>query len=178
MDVGLLILRVVIGCLFVGHGTQKLFGWFGGNGRQGTGKMFGSLGYPWPNQMALLAGTTEAGAGAMFALGLATPLAAAGLIGVMINAVFAVHGKNGLWITKGGFEYNLVLSAAALAVAWTGPGHLSIDELIAWYPPRPIAGAFALGLGALGAAAILALRSPQVAEEPARQEQQRPRRAA
>src|ERR1051326_3875426 len=125
MEIGLLILRVVIGALFVGHGTQKLFGWFGGGGKQGTAKMFGSLGYPWPDKMALLAGSTETGAGTMLALGLATPLAAAGLIGVMINAVFAVHLKNGLWITKGGFEYNLVLSAAALAVAWIGPGRIS-----------------------------------------------------
>ena len=178
MELGLLILRVVVGGLFFGHGTQKLFGWFGGGGIAGTGKMFGFLGYPRPTSMALLAGSTEAGAGAMFALGLATPLAAAGLIGIMINAIVAVHGKNGLWITKGGFEYNLVLIAAAVSVAWIGPGRISFDHLIGWYPARPVAGAFALGLGTVGAFAILSMRSAQVAEEQQPQQAQRPRRAA
>jgi len=178
MDIGLLILRAVVGSLFVGHGTQKLLGWFGGGGPSGTGQFFGSLGYPRPKTMALLAGATETGAGAMFALGLATPLAAAGIVGVMINAIAAAHGRNGLWITKGGYEYNLVLIAVAVGVAWIGPGRISIDELIAWYPARPIAGAFALGLGALGAAGILATRSPQAAEQTAHPEQRRPQRAA
>ena len=177
MDIGLLILRAVIGGLFIGHGTQKLFGWFGGGGVRGTGQMFSSLGYPRARQMAVLAGATEAGAGAMFALGFATPLAAAGLIGVMINAIVAVHGKNGLWITKGGFEYNLVLITAALAVAWVGPGRIAIDHLIGWYPPRAVAGAFALGLGAMGAFAIVSMRSPQPAQQ-AQSERQQPRRAA
>src|SRR5881628_2596551 len=109
MDAGLLIVRAIVGLLFVGHGTQKLFGWWGGGGIDGTGGMFVQLGYPAPRKMAALAGFAESGAGALLALGLATPLAAAMLIGVMVNAIGAVHLDKGLWVTKGGFEYPLVM---------------------------------------------------------------------
>src|SRR3954471_7383566 len=113
MSLGLLVLRVVIGLLFVGHGTQKLFGWFGGHGLEGTGGFMASLGYRPGRQHALLAGLSEAGGGALFALGLFTPLAVAILIGVMVNAIGSAHWDNGLWVTNGGYEYPLVLCAAA-----------------------------------------------------------------
>src|SRR5205809_7809768 len=102
MSLGLLILRVVMGGLFVGHGTQRLFGWFGGYGPEGAGGGFEDLGYTPGRTMAIVAGACEAGAGAMLILGLLTPLAAAIVIGVMINASLAVHADKGVWNTDGG----------------------------------------------------------------------------
>jgi putative oxidoreductase len=131
-DLGLLIVRVVVGLLFVGHGTQKLFGWFGGHGLAATSGFFGQLGYPSPRLAALAAGLTEAGAGLLLALGLVTPLAAAGLIGVMLTAAITVHRPNGLWVSSGGYEYNLVLITVAAALALTGPGGWSLDAAFGW----------------------------------------------
>ena len=92
MDGGLLILRVVVGAALVGHGTQKLFGWFGGHGRQGTGVFFELLGYRPGQLFAIIAGLSEAGGGAMLAIGFLTPLAGAAVVGVMLNAAFALAG--------------------------------------------------------------------------------------
>ena len=130
MNVGLLVLRVVVGGLFVGHGAQKLFGWFGGHGLRGTGSFFESLGY-WPGRlMAALAGLTEFGAGLLLALGLLTPIAAAGIIGTMVNAMLAVHLKNGMWNTNGGMEFPIVMAASASSLAFTGPGRFSLDRAL------------------------------------------------
>ncbi|MBV8958491.1 MAG: DoxX family membrane protein, partial [Actinobacteria bacterium] len=93
----LLLLRVVVGLLFVGHGTQKLFGWFGGHGLEGTGQFFENLGLKPGIKHARAAGAAEAGGGALIALGLLTPAAAAALIGVMSTAIRTVHLKNGPW---------------------------------------------------------------------------------
>lgn len=120
--------RVLIGGLFVGHGTQKLFGWFGGGGIEGTAGMMEKLDMYPPRRNAVLAGVTEAGSGALLALGLATPLPSAALIGTMITAIRKVHGRNGPWVTEGGYEYNLVLIAALLALAQEQPGDLSLDS--------------------------------------------------
>jgi putative oxidoreductase len=127
MDVGLLILRVVVGGLFFAHGAQKLFGWFGGYGREGTGGFFAQLGYPNGTAMATVAGLTEAGAGLMLAAGFLVPLAAAGIIGVMINAILTAKRNAGL---IGGWEIDLVYLTAALALAFTGAGAYSVDHLL------------------------------------------------
>src|SRR5438067_12658845 len=124
MDVVLLILRLIVGCLLIGHGTQKLFGWFGGHGLEGTAGFFGSLGYHPPLVAAFAAGATEAGGGLFLALGLATPLAGAMIVGAMTNAIVAVHWDKGPWVTNGGYEYPLVLATTAVAVLATGPGSL------------------------------------------------------
>src|SRR5437660_7323953 len=108
MDTGVFLLRIVIGLFFAGHGAQKLFGWFGGHGLQGTGGFFHGLGYRPGKPFAALAGSSEFGGGLLFALGLFTPFAAAALIGVMFNAVMAVHVKYGPVVTNGGLEYPLV----------------------------------------------------------------------
>jgi len=125
-----LLLRLVVGGLFVGHGTQKLFGWFGGGGLDQTAGMFERLGMRPGRRNAIAAGVAEAGGGAALALGLATPLAAATLTATMLTAVKRVHLKNGVWVTKGGYEYNLVLIAAVLALAEAGPGKLSLDAAL------------------------------------------------
>src|SRR5438067_1170253 len=119
-----LILRVLVGALFVGHGTQKLFGWFGGHGLEGTGQAFESLGLKPGNRNAVAAGLAEAGGGALLASGVATPLAGAALTGTMATAIRHVHAPKGPWITDGGWEYNAVLIAAVLASVedCTGPG--------------------------------------------------------
>ena len=111
-----LTLRVLIGGLFIGHGTQKLFGWFGGHGPEGTGGFFESLGLKPGKRNAIAAGAAEAGGGALLASGVALPLAGAALTGTMTTAIRHVHGSKGPWSSDGGWEYNAVLIAATLAV--------------------------------------------------------------
>jgi len=107
---------VLIGGLFIGHGTQKLFGWFGGHGPEGTGGFFESLGLKPGKRNAIAAGAAEAGGGALLASGVALPLAGAALTGTMTTAIRHVHGSKGPWSSDGGWEYNAVLIAATLAV--------------------------------------------------------------
>jgi putative oxidoreductase len=132
MDTGLLLLRVAVGALFIGHGTQKLFGWFGGYGIEGTGGFMESLGYRPGKHFAFLGGVAEAGGGLLLLLGFLTPLAAAAIIAMMINAILAVHLENGAWAQNNGFEYPLVLAVVAAAVAVAGAGAYSIDAELGW----------------------------------------------
>src|SRR3954452_17449785 len=97
MDLGRTALRFVIGGLFVGHGTQKLFGWFGGHGLDGTGGFFESLGLKPGKRNALAAGIAEAGGGALLASGVALPLAGAAITGTMATAISHVHAAKGPW---------------------------------------------------------------------------------
>jgi putative oxidoreductase len=131
VSVGILLLRVVLGLLFVGHGTQKLFGWFGGGGPPGATGYFHSLGYPAWTILALAAGATEAGSGTLMALGLLTPLAAAGIIGMMTNVLF-VKWAHGLWEVHDGYEYPLLIIASAASLAFIGAGRYSLDHAIGW----------------------------------------------
>src|ERR1700744_3615054 len=130
MKIGRLLLRLTVGSLFFGHGTQKLFGWFGGHGLDATAGMFESLGLRPGKRHATAAGIAEAGGGAALLLGAATPLASSVLIATMITAIYRVHLPNGPWVTDQGYEYNLVLIAAALALAETGPGSPSVDAAL------------------------------------------------
>lgn len=150
MDLALFILRLVVGLFFVGHGAQKLFGSFGGHGLQGTGQFFESLGIRPGHRHAQLAGTSEFLGGLLLALGLITPLGALLIISVMTVAILTVHAKNGPWVTDSGYEYNLVLMAAAFVIA-AGPGAWSIDRAIGLDEVHGSAFALgALGLGILG----------------------------
>lgn len=126
----LLLLRLVIGLSFAGHGAQKLFGSFGGHGIEGTAGFFDSIGIKPGKTMAIAAGVTELVGGLLFAVGLLTPLAAILIVGTMLVAIFKVHGPNGFWSTQNGYEYNAVLIVASIAVAVIGPGALSLDALI------------------------------------------------
>ena len=130
MAVGLLVIRVIVGLLFVGHGAQKLFGWFGGYGPKGTGGWLESIGVKPGVTMAVAAGLMELVGGLLFALGLLTPVGAVLIILTMIGAIKTVHGQNGLWSTTNGYEYNLVLLAVAAGVALTGAGAYSLDALL------------------------------------------------
>jgi putative oxidoreductase len=126
MAYGILFLRIVLGGTLFGHGAQKLFGWFGGHGPSATAGFFGSLGFRQPLAMAVAAGLSES-AGLLFAFGLLTPFAALAIASVMVVAVATVHWRNGFWSTGGGFEYNLLIWAVAIAVAASGPGRFSLD---------------------------------------------------
>ena len=132
MNLGLLVLRVVVGVLFAGHGAQKLFGAFGGAGIEGTAAGFEKGGLRPGRLHAWAAGFAEAGGGLLLALGLVTPFAAVALIAVMTAAIATVHAPNGVWVTKGGYEYNLVLIAVAVALAGAGPGAWSLDHAFGW----------------------------------------------
>jgi putative oxidoreductase len=151
MRIGRLLLRLAVGGFFVGHGTQKLFGWFGGNGLEATAKGFESLGLRPGRRNALAAGLAEAGGGALLTVGLATPLAASVLTATMITAIETVHAKNGPWAGNGGYEYNVVLIAAALALAEVGPGSLSLDSALDSEHTGTGWALGALGAGAIGA---------------------------
>ncbi|MBT2680473.1 DoxX family protein [Bacillus sp. ISL-35] len=130
MDLGLLIIRLVIGILFIGHGAQKLFGWFGGYGLKGTGGWFESIGMKPGVTMALFAGLAELVGGILLAAGLLTPLAALMIAGTMLMAIVKVHGANGLWSTSNGYEYNLTLVAVTIGLALIGPGRYAIDAIL------------------------------------------------
>ena len=172
MKLARLIIRILIGGLFIGHGTQKLFGWFHGPGPENTGQFFESLGLRPGRRHAAAAGGAEALGGAMLALGLMTPAAVAALAGVMITAIRKVHAKNGVWATEGGFEYNLVLLAAMLAIAEDGPGPVSADARLGIGMTGPGWALAALAAGALGSYAATELSpaepaAPQPQAEPA-----------
>ncbi len=149
--IGKLILRATVGGYFVGHGLQKLTGRFGGEGLEGTGEFFESIGLRPGRERALLAGVAETGGGALLTLGLLTPVAASALGGVMTNAIRHVHGKNGPWITDGGFEHPAVVLAALAALADGGPGPLSLDAKLGLEQKGLVAMALALGAGAAAA---------------------------
>ncbi|WP_058302609.1 DoxX family protein [Gorillibacterium timonense] len=126
MDLGLLLIRLVIGVSFIGHGTQKLFGWFGGYGPKGTGGWMESIGIKPGVLMAVLAGLAELAGGLLFAVGLLTPVAAALIVLTMLGAMVKVHLPNGYWVDKGGIEYPFVLVVVAIAIALIGPGAYAI----------------------------------------------------
>jgi putative oxidoreductase len=132
MSYGILFLRVVLGSILAAHGTQKLFGWFGGGGPRGTADGFAQLRFRAPLLLALAAGLAEFGGGLLIAAGLLTPLAALAIAVVMLNAIGTVHWPNGFWNTRGGYEFNLLVVAAAVAIAATGAARFSLDDLIGW----------------------------------------------
>jgi putative oxidoreductase len=157
--------RTTIGLLFVGHGTQKLFGWFGGGGPEVTGGFFEQVGLRPGRRYALVAGAAEAGGGLLFALGAATPLAAAAISSSMITAIKTVHWEKGVWSSGGGYEYNLVLLAAAFGLTENGPGDWSVDAAVGrsrWGTGWAFA---ALAAGAAGSAAALAAVEQETEKE-------------
>jgi putative oxidoreductase len=151
VEYGLLLLRLVVGLLFAGHGAQKLFGWFGGGGPQGTAGFFASLGYRRPAVMALVAGLSELAGGLLLALGFLTPVASLLLAVVMLNAIATVKWPQGL---LGGYEFELTLLAVVIALTATGPGEISLDDAVGW--ADEITG-IAWASAVLGSAIVVAL---------------------
>jgi putative oxidoreductase len=168
MDLGRLLLRLTIGGTFFVHGTQKLFGWFGGYGPDGTGQFFESLGLRPGRRNAIAAGSTEAGCGILSVLGLATPLSAAGLTAVMITALRTAVWNEGFKPATG--EHEVLLAVAALALTETGPGAPSLDSALGIERRGSAWTLAALGAGAAGSAMAIAMgrRQPEAAPaEPA-----------
>ena len=157
MKIGRVTARAVIGGLFVGHGTQKLFGWFGGPGLEGTEEMMGALQMRPARANAVAAGVAESAGGALLIAGAATPLAASSLIGTMVTAIRKVHQPQGVWAAQGGWEYNAVLIAALMALIDAGPGEFSVDSALGreeWGPGWALGG---LALGAAASTAAIAM---------------------
>jgi putative oxidoreductase len=157
MSLGLLVLRLVVGLLMVGHGSQKLAGWFGGHGPAGTGAFFESLGLRPGRYMALAAGGSELTGGVLIAAGLLTPFGAALLSAVMLTAIWRAHRPAGLWASKGGYEYNLVLLSVFFALSAIGPGKWSLDNAVGLDLAGDGWALAQLAAGALGAATIMTL---------------------
>ena len=155
-NLGVLLLRTVFGVGLAYHGYNKVFG---GGGLTGTAGWFGSIGMKWPIWQARLAAATEIGAGLLFAVGLATPLAAAGIIAVMIVAIIVAHLKNGFFIfaKDQGWEYCASIAIAAFVVAMMGAGKYSIDHAIHKDVTSWVGAAIAGGVGIGGAALQLAV---------------------
>jgi putative oxidoreductase len=129
MSTGLLILRIVAGLILAAHGSQKLFGWFGGYGIAGTGGWLESIGFKPGKPLAVLTGLAELAGGIALAIGLLTPLAAAVVIGTMTVAAWT-HAASGLWATNGGYELPLLYGVIAAALAFTGAGDFSVDSAL------------------------------------------------
>ncbi|MCG9633006.1 DoxX family protein [Vibrio sp. Isolate30] len=128
---GALALRVPVGIIFMAHGAQKLFGWFGGYGLEGTGQWMASIGLGPGVLMAFLAGSAEFVGGLFILLGLLTRPAAAALAVTMLVAIFAVHFENGLFMSNNGYEFGLALLAASVSLAFSGAGKAAIDQTLA-----------------------------------------------
>jgi putative oxidoreductase len=162
-DLGLLVIRLVVGLVMAAHGAQKLFGWFGGYGLQAVSGMFDSLGFRPGSLFARLAGGAELAGGLLIAAGLFGPIGPALVLSVMIVAAGSVHWANGLFATANGIELPLLYGAAAAGLALTGPGRHSLDAvagLSAISTPEIAWGALVVGI--IGGALNLALRRPAV----------------
>ena len=167
MDTGVLILRVVVGLLLVGYGSQKLFGWFGGGGLRSHAGWLSSLGYRPGLSFAVLNGLAEAGGGALLVLGLATPAAAAILVANFVNA-YRAHAGKGVWNANGGWELPLLYGTVVAALGFTGSGTHSLDHVLGWDLAGTEWGVAALTGGAIAATASLLIRrrDPQAVATP------------
>jgi putative oxidoreductase len=162
MNTGLLILRLVVGGFVAAHGLQKMTHLWGGGGLAASTAEFRNDGFAGGVATALLAGVTQIGAGALLVLGLLTPLAAAGVAGVMAVAA-TVKLRHGFWVQSDGYEYPAFLTAMAVALAWAGPGRYSLDAVAGLTRYWTTWSASAATVAGLGAAALirLVLHRPQ-----------------
>jgi putative oxidoreductase len=162
-DLGMLLLRLVLGGFLFAHGAQKLFGWWGGPGLAGTAGFFGAhLRLRPASFWAWIGALSEAGGGLLVALGLLTPFGTAALVAAMLMAV-TVHWPS-FWATERGIEYPLVILAGTLAVAVGGPGSYSLDALWGIALPEPTTQIATLVLAVLGVAVALGTRAPAPVE--------------
>lgn len=175
-DLGLFALRAAVGGLLVAHGTQKLFGWFGGGGLEGTAQAMEHMGFEPGRQSALAAGLGEAGGGALLIVGLATPAAGSIVAGTMAGAI-SVHAPAGFFAASGGFEYPAFLGACGLALGVSGAGRYSLDHATGHVLDQAGVGLLGFAVSALAAAKVVTRRmevvrrrEEQAADEAARQE--------
>jgi putative oxidoreductase len=128
---GLTVLRIIVGIIFIAHGSQKLFGAFGGYGLEGTGQWMESIGLTPGYLMALLSGGAEFFGGVAVLIGLLARPAAFILIGLLLVAIFSVHIGSGLFMSNNGYEFALALLSGSIAILFEGAGKLSVDGAIA-----------------------------------------------
>ncbi|MES2359813.1 MAG: DoxX family protein [Gemmatimonadota bacterium] len=163
-SIGLLIVRVVFGLLMAAHGSQKLFGWFGGHGLAGTAGFFDSLGFRPGRFFATLASATEVTSGILLALGFLGPVGPALIISVMIVAAVSMHLKNGVFAANGGIEVPLLYGVVAAGLLLTGPGQYSLDAALGLgYLATPTLAWAALVVGVVGGIMNLFARRPVAA---------------
>jgi putative oxidoreductase len=164
MEIGLLLIHAVIGTFVAAHGAQKLFGWLGGFGLEGTGGYLEGFGLRPGKMLAFAAGASEVTGGLLLAAGLATPLAAALVAGTMLVAVRTDHAGKGFWVYNGGAEYALTVATVVVGLAFNGAGAWSVDAAIGWDVNGVAWGLGALGAAVAGAASVLTLgRAPRSA---------------
>ncbi len=161
LSLGLFIARAIAGLVMAAHGSQKLFGWFGGYGLAGTGGFMESLGFRPGRLFAAAAGSAEFAGGLLMALGFLGPVGPALMISVMVVAIGSVHWHNGVFAAKNGVELPLLFGAVAVVIGLVGPGLYSIDAALQldelWTPALSVV---LLALGFIGGLANLALRRP------------------
>jgi putative oxidoreductase len=166
-ELGMLVLRLTVGLLMFGHGAQKLFGWFGGYGLQGTSGFFGGQLRLRPASFwTFVAATSEAGGGLLLALGLLNPVGPIAIIASTVMAIILAHWPR-LWSQNNGMEYLLVLIAASLASALSGPGAWSLDSALGISLPMPETLVAGLVLALVGILAALVTRTPVAKAAPA-----------
>jgi putative oxidoreductase len=158
ISVGLLIARVMLGLGIAAHGSQKLFGWFGGYGLAGTGGFFESLGFRPGKVFAAMSGLGEVVGGLLVALGLFGPVGPALMISVMVVAITVVHWPNGFFVANKGYEHPLLYATGAAALALTGFGAFSLDALLGLELTSPVLGVGAVIVGVVGALGAIATR--------------------
>ena len=165
MDVGIFVIRVLFGLAIASHGVQKLSSWFGGYGITKTGGFFETLGFQPGALFATAAGLSEMGGGLLITVGLFTPIGAAAVLSAMLVAIFSVHAKNGFFASGNGIELPFLYAVAAVGIALTGGGAVSVDALLGLnYLAEPYIAAGLLVIAAFGAAVTLSARRGIVAE--------------
>ncbi|MCQ8191329.1 DoxX family protein [Streptomyces rugosispiralis] len=170
-DLGLLTLRLGVGGVLAAHGTQKLFGWGGGDGLARTAQAMEAMGFRPGRACAVVAGLGEAGGGLLLALGLATPAAGAAAAGTMAGAV-SVNAPAGFFAQSGGYEFPALLGCSAAALGISGPGRYSLDHLTCHVLDRPWLIATAFTASALAAVAVIKRRMAVTAERDLAEEEE------
>src|SRR5947209_17053717 len=159
-DLGLLILRLAVGGLLAGHGSQKLFGWFSGPGLKGTAGWLESMGLKPGTPWATAASASEFGGGVLTTLGFLHPLGPLGTMGAMIMATAKAHWGKPIWASKGGAELPVINMGTALALTLTGPGRFSLDNVLGIRMPRALVITAAVAEVALLAIGIVSRPAP------------------
>lgn len=168
---GLLILRLAIGVIMIGHGAQKVFGWWGGPGLGGWTQAMTRMRIRPPQAWAYISAGGELAGGILLILGFLTPLACAAIAGSMLVAVYLVHLPKGFWVGKGGYEFNLSILGATIALALIGPGSASLDAVLHINLSQPLV------LAALAIAVIASVAAALVSRTPAQAEAKKPETA-
>jgi putative oxidoreductase len=164
-DMGLLVLRLAVGGLLAGHGSQKLFGWFSGPGLKGTAGWLESLGLKPGTIWATIASTSEFGGGLLTTLGFLHPLGPMGAMGAMIMATVKAHWGKPIWVSQGGAELPVTYIATALALTLTGPGRFSLDHVFGIRLPRVLVIAVAIVEASMIAIGIVSRPTPPPSAE-------------